>query len=293
MCGSTPVRHYLLTRFNLPLWNKDKRGLATRDEVWLEDRFRLFEQYTLPCVLQQSCKDFTWVVLFDGDTPPVYRERVKRWAERCENFKYVPVKSEYARFYPQVFARWIENDLQGCVQPTKVITSWLDNDDVLGCNYMATVRNDAQRLCGGTFFFYKRGLQYFLKQNYALWISFPNNHFVSRVEDFTLGSHLKTVYEFGTHYYLSRMENVRSVMLDTKDDEPLWGEVVHERNVDNDVKMSLDFRFVRDSELLSCFALNRTLNVGRLYCWSRFLPHAIKVFLKHVQWKLTGHKMGL
>ena len=65
------------------------------------------------------------------------------------------MKSEYARFYPQVFARWIENDLQGCVQPTKVITSWLDNDDVLGCNYMAAVRNDAQRLCGGTFFFYK------------------------------------------------------------------------------------------------------------------------------------------
>lgn len=44
------------------------------------------------------------------------------------------------------------------------------------------------------------------------------------------------MYEFGTHYYLSRMGNVRSVMLDTKDDEPLWGEVVHERNVDNDVK---------------------------------------------------------
>ena len=112
------VWHYsrsalFVDRFNLPLWNKDKRGLATRDEVWLEDRFRLFEQYTLPCVLQQSCKDFTWVVLFDGDTPPVYRERVKRWAERCENFKYVPVKSEYARFYPQVFARWIENDFKG------------------------------------------------------------------------------------------------------------------------------------------------------------------------------------
>ncbi|WP_443688946.1 glycosyltransferase, partial [Paraprevotella xylaniphila] len=98
MCVSIPVRHYLLTRFNLPLWNKDKRGLVTRDEVWLEDRCRLFEQYTLPSVLQQSCKDFTWVVLFDGDTPPVYRERVKGWAERCENFKYVPVKAEYARF---------------------------------------------------------------------------------------------------------------------------------------------------------------------------------------------------
>ena len=53
----------------------------------------------------------------------------------------------------------------------------------------------------------------------------PKQSFRFKVEDFTLGSHLKTVYEFGTHYYLSRMENVRSVMLDTKDDEPLWGEV--------------------------------------------------------------------
>ncbi len=130
--------------------------MATRDEAWLEDRFRLFEQYTLPSVLQQSCKDFTWVVLFDGDTPPVYRERIKDGRKDVKNFKYVPVKSEYARFYPQVFARWIENDLQGCVQPTKVITSWLDNDDVLGCNYIAAVRNDAQRLCGGTFSFIKR-----------------------------------------------------------------------------------------------------------------------------------------
>ena len=88
------------------------------------------------------------------------------------------------------------------------------------------------------------------------------------------------MYEFGTHYYLSRMGNVRSVMLDTKDDEPLWGEVVHERNVDNDVKMSLDFRFVRDSKLLSCFALNRTLNVGRLYCWSRFFTACYKGVFK-------------
>ncbi len=59
---SLPLRHYLLTRFNLPLWNKDKHGLATRDEAWLENRCRLFEQYTLPSVQQQSCKDFVWVV---------------------------------------------------------------------------------------------------------------------------------------------------------------------------------------------------------------------------------------
>ena len=37
---SLPLRHYLLTRFNLPLWNKDKHGLATRDEAWLENRWR-------------------------------------------------------------------------------------------------------------------------------------------------------------------------------------------------------------------------------------------------------------
>ena len=144
----------------------------------------------------------------------------------------------------------------------------------------------------GTFFFYKWGVQYYLKGNYALWICFPDNHFVSRVEDFTGASRPKTVYEFGTHYYLRRMNVVRSVVLDVADGIPLWAEVVHDRNVDNDVKMRPGFRFVRDADLLYRFGVHRKLDVGYWHCRWRFLPHAFAQFVRRIWWKLTGHRMG-
>ena len=40
------LQHFILTRFNLLLWNKDKKGSKVRTIKWLEHRFALFEKYS-------------------------------------------------------------------------------------------------------------------------------------------------------------------------------------------------------------------------------------------------------
>lgn len=275
----TPIKHYILTRFNLALWSKDKKGRTTKDEAWLANRFDLFEQYTLPSVMNQSNTNFLWVVMFDNDTPELYRNKVTQWADTYPNFKYIAVKAAQARWYPRIFTEYIRHDLQKSAPETdiKVITSWLDNDDMIGRDYVATVQQDAQKIGNGTFFFYRKGTQYFLEDNYALHIVFPNNHFVSRIEDTTANNRLiRTVYEYGTHYDLPKIKAAKLLFIDNDDVKPLWAEVVHGRNVDNDVKMRLNFRFVKDAGLMESFALNKKLRTGSFYLWKNFIPRAMQ-----------------
>lgn len=282
------IRHYILTRFNLVLWCKDKNGRPTRDESWLASRFDLFERYTLPSVMNQSNKDFLWIVLFDSETPEPYRERVMQWADNFPNFRYIPVRAANAIWYPQICADYIRRDLQQkSDSAVRVVTSWLDNDDLIGSDYVATVQRDARKMADGVFFFYKKGIQYFLEDRYALHILFPNNHFVSRVEDINGdGSPIRTVYEYGTHYKLPMIRSARLMFIDNDDNRPLWAEVVHDRNVDNDVNIRLTSSFVKDASLMRCFSLDTELRTDSLYLWRKFIPRAVRRFVFQVRRRL-------
>ena len=69
--------HFILTRFNIRLWTRDKRNHETRTESWPSERFDLFEKFCLPSVKKQSCGEFLWIVLFDEKTPTSYLQRLK------------------------------------------------------------------------------------------------------------------------------------------------------------------------------------------------------------------------
>lgn len=69
------LQHFILTRFNLLLWNKDKENKKVRSKEWLEHRFSLFEKYCLPSIKSQTCQDFEWIVLFDSSTPEMLKEK--------------------------------------------------------------------------------------------------------------------------------------------------------------------------------------------------------------------------
>lgn len=44
-------RHYILTRFNLRIWTKDKNGRQTQTDEWLKKRFALFETFAFRLVV--------------------------------------------------------------------------------------------------------------------------------------------------------------------------------------------------------------------------------------------------
>lgn len=48
------THHYLLTRFNLALWQEDKNGQTIDRGEWIRKRLELFETYCLPSVAGQT-----------------------------------------------------------------------------------------------------------------------------------------------------------------------------------------------------------------------------------------------
>ena len=72
--------HIIITRFNLD-FEDDPQARCLQPE-WLEKRFDLFETYCLPSVLQQTCQNFTWVILSSDATPAQYKKRLLSYQRR-------------------------------------------------------------------------------------------------------------------------------------------------------------------------------------------------------------------
>src|SRR4051812_42823971 len=77
------LSHFLLTRFSyrpvlqrsaFPGWMSTDDPL---DPDRLETRFQLFTMFCLPSVLQQTNKNFWWLIIVDPVLPTRYRERLK------------------------------------------------------------------------------------------------------------------------------------------------------------------------------------------------------------------------
>lgn len=97
------LQHFILTRFNLLIFNKDKKGQKVRSASWLEHRFALFERYCLPSIIAQTCQCFRWIVLFDSTTPERLKEKIAEYQKSCPQLKPVYVMLESGRFFSQIF----------------------------------------------------------------------------------------------------------------------------------------------------------------------------------------------
>lgn len=225
------MQHFLLTRFNLLLWRNDKRGERIRTAAWLEHRFLLFEKYCLPSIKGPTDQNFEWIVLFDCRTPERYKERIDRYKDECPQFEPVYVEPERGCFFAEIFREEIVKRLKS----ERVISTYLDNDDALNVRFVTDLKQRALAAKDGTFFYYDKGVQYYDEERFALQINYPRNHFVSVVEKGD-SSNAKGVFGYGRHYYIDKIagavvEHVRS--------EPMWCEVVHEKNMINDATSSL------------------------------------------------------
>lgn len=116
------MKHFLITQFNL-------KGVAkqTTEKEWLEwneYRFKFFEDYTLKSLLNQSEKNFTWLIFFDNDTPKSCFNYISKWS-KYDFLKPILVNGikEFDKSYAQIVLDMSENT-------EWVITSRIDNDDV-------------------------------------------------------------------------------------------------------------------------------------------------------------------
>ncbi len=128
-------QHFLITRFNLrnPRWTSSRSRHPALSDVWLEERFALFDNYCFPCVAAQSCKDFVWLVYFDTETPARWRQKIDSYQDICGNFQPVFVDG-MSGFLPDIQTR-----IANTGQPY-LITSRLDNDDCISRDYIEQIQ---------------------------------------------------------------------------------------------------------------------------------------------------------
>ncbi len=106
-------KHYFLTRWNLLDTENDIYNSVDDPHDWMRHRVALFEKYTLPAMMKQTCKDFTWLLAFSQKTPP---DIIRRY----RNLRNIVVIFEYP-------TEWLRNNYGR----EWLLTTRLDNDDIL------------------------------------------------------------------------------------------------------------------------------------------------------------------
>lgn len=281
------LQHFILTRFNLLLWQKDKGGCKVRTKEWLEHRCLLFERYCLPSIKAQTCQDFEWIVLFDSSTPERFKERIAGYQRECKQLIPVYVKPEKGWNYADIFRDEVRSKMKGG-RCGRVLTTYLDNDDALNDRFVEDLQKRAALLSDGTFIYYNDGYQFYTDYCYLMRIFYPRNHFVSVVESGDTAT-VKTIYGYGSHYYIDKIDGAK---IERVKGEPMWCEVVHEKNMANDPYF-LNAKMVRDSDVLKRnFGLDETVRYGAGIYMCRFLPRYVRTFIRRCKYFVTGKRWG-
>jgi hypothetical protein len=206
--------HVLLPRFSAVL----VPGGPPADEDWLWYRLGFFVDAALPSVAgQRGAAPFEWLVLFDDRCPDDFRAAVE---DLAAGGTFTPLWT-HAPYGSGLFARAVGERADAPF----LITSRMDSDDALACDFMAAVQArfaHQERL----FVNFTRGVQ--IDRSGAVYrrddVSGP---FLSLIERRGHGDPL-TVYAAAAHTRARALAPVLEVKA-----PPMWAQVVHGSNLVN------------------------------------------------------------
>ena len=274
---------FIITRFNLKLFSKDKKNRVTLTDQWLKERFELFDTYCYPSVKGQILQNFYWICLFADDTPEFYKQKI--FAKRSEYDSFLPVFLDEEKTHN--YNKYINNIIESLKDDSKrLITIRLDNDDSIHKDYTRRLEElygsqSEKEVC----YSFKYGLQYYTKKNLAVRIPYPTNHFLCLINKEYNKTEIKNILE----YNHACPDSFPFIFKCLNDKEPMWIEVVHGRNVDNDCKMTLDQKVMCTPNLLiSNFNVFKTLSPlqSRMGIFTYLIPSFIKQFVHRLRTKV-------
>lgn len=258
-----------------------------RSKEWLEHRCSLFERYCLPSIKAQTCQDFEWIILFDSTTPERFKERFGEYERECPQLIPVYVEPEKGWSFAEIFRNEVRRKMEEG-KCERVLTTYLDNDDALNVRFVEDLQKRAASLSDGTFIYYNDGYQFYTDYSYLMRIHYSRNHYVSVVESGDPSS-MKTIYGYGSHYYIDKIEGAK---IEYVQGEPMWCEVVHDKNMVNDTYF-LNAKMIRDDDVLKRdFGLNLIVRSGVGIYVCRFLPRYAKTFVRRCKFFVTGKRWG-
>lgn len=136
-------KHFIITRFNLRsfdnTWNTDKFGNSVLTDAWLDHRVELFMKYCLPSVINQTCKDFLWLLYFDVTT----NDLVKQKFIELEKVHSGLIKVIWSNGYDDFTKHYCRDVMSFCSGEHEfVITTRLDNDDIIHKDFIKKIREN-------------------------------------------------------------------------------------------------------------------------------------------------------
>ena len=235
------TKHFIITLFNLKIWNEDKANMPTQTFEWLEQRFHLFETYCLPSVKAQTCQDFQWLCLFDEGTSEVFRQRIAEWRKSVPQLQPCFFSAEDASHFrdddPQLRCRFIRQTVASMLDGADyVITTNLDNDDALHRDFVKRVHQAFEETGGEALVTFKTGMQYFVSLDAVARMYYPHNHFLNLIE--------RTDQDFRTIEYFRHAKARKLLHCVDINEHPYWMEVVHACNVSNELRITSRVKYL-------------------------------------------------
>lgn len=218
-------KHYLCTRFNIiQAWYyncaKDGRGTVIQTEEWLNIRFDLFERYCFPSVKNQT-GDFVWLVLFNSETPSVYKKRIAKYEQEMPNF---------VSIYLEPYAddqKAVQDYIHADCDADFLLTTRMDNDDMLHADYIRYVQSSISPTDHLQIFNYKDGYQYDVERQTLYYMPYLHNHYFTVAELYTASIHTCLGID---HTDLSKYGDYKELVCEIGGG---WIEVLHSHNVAN------------------------------------------------------------
>lgn len=216
--------HYVLTRFNIRInyeYIKNPKNsplLKILDEDYLEERFDIFEKYTLPSMKNQTNQNFKWLIFFHKRTPKKFLNRIKK-LKKFYNF-------EDLYFDDGEKFRLLDYRVKNKDYSDFHITTRIDNDDIIDEDYIKKIQDYANNNLHECFISFPHGLKFDLNFNKEVDFYSKFNHFTSMIS-----SEDKTILNFN-HITINN-QDIETICFETE--KPMWTEIIHSSNVLNEI----------------------------------------------------------
>ncbi|MGZ0017460.1 glycosyltransferase [Yeosuana sp. AK3] len=228
------IYHLLITRFNLAVteWQEIKLDKCEDDESWLTKRIPLFLKICLPSVVQQSCKDFKWIIFFEQGTQNSLQDVLKALEPHSFIFPvFVKGIEGFNRTLPILIEEARPKDA------FQIVSSRLDNDDALHRDFILNIQKSCSPDMDKIVLDFPEGLCVELSDSpkVSKYI-FPKNQFISLVEH--INENESPEFIFSTYHNKVDLK----YPIKTLPQKRQWLQVVHEDNLVNTFKGQLTYK---------------------------------------------------
>lgn len=216
-------KHFIITRFNIranygcKLRNPDNNPMnRILDEDYLEERFDIFERFTLQSIKKQTNQNFIWLILFHKNTPDKFKQKIQMLKRE---FSFVDLYfDDEEKFIFSDYCDNVDNNTDW------FITTRIDNDDMFTKDYIEQIQEYANRNIHTCVLSFENGIKYDLKSQKRYEHKRKDNHFLSMI-----GPKEECILQYNHAKILDSGKEI--IFLNSN--KPMWTEIVHDSNVIN------------------------------------------------------------